>query len=242
METHDTRFKTRKAARTHARVLSTAIKLFKSNGFDKTSMRDISAHSKLGLGALYYHFASKDALVQAFYEQVNADVREALLHSPRKQGTFVDELRQFLELKLSLLRPHRELFRVLLRQSLDPSSPLSPMGAHNRATRDANIVLFEELLARGKPELPETERGNYARALWTLHMGLLLYWVMDPSPGQRRTQELLDKLTRGLRLAETFARMPAFQPFERGVISALADLVPDDPASTEPTKAQKEQS
>lgn len=220
-------FKTRKAERTHQRVLGVAIKLFQSKGYDETSMRDISAKAKLGLGALYYHFPSKDALVQAFYEQVNAQVREDFLARPASGG-FTEQLQQLLELKLTYLAPHRDVFRVLLKHTLDPASRLSPLGTGGRAARLASVELFERLLARGRPELCEVERPLYARALWLAHLGLLLYWALDPSPAQHRTRELLRKLTAGLRSAEALARVPALRNLERQVVSALTDLVPTD--------------
>ncbi|HEX2731591.1 MAG TPA: TetR/AcrR family transcriptional regulator [Polyangiaceae bacterium] len=226
MGTPETPFKTRKGARTQARVLAVAIKLFQKRGFDKTSMRDIATQSKLGLGALYYYFASKHAFVQAFYQQVNAEVRSAYERTRPSEESLSGQLRHLFELKVVHLEPHRELFRVLLKQTLDPSSALSPLSPDDSAAREQNIDLFERLLSEYRPTLAASERRHYAAALWVLHLGWLLYWALDPSPAQRRSHELLDKLLAGLRFAETLARVPGFANVEREAVSALAALVP----------------
>jgi AcrR family transcriptional regulator len=75
----------RKSEATRARVLEAALALFRERGFEKTTMRDVARRSGLALGAAYYHFASKDALVMAFYERAQQDleplVEAALVHA-----------------------------------------------------------------------------------------------------------------------------------------------------------------
>jgi AcrR family transcriptional regulator len=46
-----------------ALILDTAARLFRKNGFAATSLRDIATTSSMKAGSLYYHFASKDAIV-----------------------------------------------------------------------------------------------------------------------------------------------------------------------------------
>jgi AcrR family transcriptional regulator len=39
--------------------------LFREQGFEQTTMRDVAARVGVSLGAAYYYFASKDAIVGA---------------------------------------------------------------------------------------------------------------------------------------------------------------------------------
>ena len=55
--------------KTRRRILSEAQKLFSRNGFHGASVRDIARSSGLTEAAIYYHFASKQAIVKALYEQ-----------------------------------------------------------------------------------------------------------------------------------------------------------------------------
>ncbi len=50
---------------TKTRILDTAEKLFGENGFDATSLRDITAQADVNLAAVNYHFQSKDSLIDA---------------------------------------------------------------------------------------------------------------------------------------------------------------------------------
>lgn len=50
---------------TKSRILDTAEKLFGMNGFDATSLRDITAEAQVNLAAVNYHFQSKDSLIDA---------------------------------------------------------------------------------------------------------------------------------------------------------------------------------
>jgi len=50
---------------TKSRILDSAEKLFGLNGFDATSLRDITAEAQVNLAAVNYHFQSKESLIDA---------------------------------------------------------------------------------------------------------------------------------------------------------------------------------
>src|SRR6266849_1740414 len=51
-------------------ILRTALELFRGRGFEITTMRDIARAAKVATGATYYYFPSKEAIVAAYYDQV----------------------------------------------------------------------------------------------------------------------------------------------------------------------------
>ncbi|MEO8222752.1 MAG: helix-turn-helix domain-containing protein, partial [Specibacter sp.] len=51
-----------KSTQTKALVLDTALGMFRSKGFAKTTMRAIAAEAGVSLGSAYYYFSSKDEL------------------------------------------------------------------------------------------------------------------------------------------------------------------------------------
>lgn len=63
-------------------LLRIAARLFRDNGYTATSIRDIVSQARVEPSALYYHFASKEALLDVVLERsivnVMADVRKAL--------------------------------------------------------------------------------------------------------------------------------------------------------------------
>lgn len=50
---------------TKTRILDAAEKLFGENGFDGTSLRDITTEADVNLAAVNYHFQSKESLIEA---------------------------------------------------------------------------------------------------------------------------------------------------------------------------------
>ncbi len=52
------------AKKTRNRIIKTAMKLFKKNGYENVTIRDIIKTAQISNGAFYAHFKSKDALVE----------------------------------------------------------------------------------------------------------------------------------------------------------------------------------
>jgi len=66
---------------TRASLLVAGRKLFGAAGFGDTSIEDIAASAGVTKGALYHHFAGKDALFQAVYEQVKREITDQVAPS-----------------------------------------------------------------------------------------------------------------------------------------------------------------
>ncbi len=61
---------TSKAETTADRILEAALDLFRRQGFDSTTMRDIAREAEVATGAAYYYYSSKDAIVLEFYRRL----------------------------------------------------------------------------------------------------------------------------------------------------------------------------
>jgi AcrR family transcriptional regulator len=222
--------KTAKGEDTRARVYETAMRLFREKGFDATTMRDVAAGAGLSLGAAYHYFPSKEAIVAAYYESVQAEharrVREALptLKSPGDRLAFA------LHAKLDVLRNDRPLMGALLRYAGDAKHPLSFLGEGTRAIQFGSMALFAEALQW--EQLPKDMREIIPLMAWAMHMGLLLYFLYDESPAQARTARLTDGAAELFAKWLTLVKLPVLRPLRRRVTALLSDagLVPDDAA------------
>src|ERR1700729_2748438 len=58
-----------RASRTRRAILQAAAEMFESQGYLGTSLQDIVKRKKISKGALYFHFASKEALAQAIVQE-----------------------------------------------------------------------------------------------------------------------------------------------------------------------------
>jgi hypothetical protein len=83
------------------------------------------------------------------------------------------------------------------------------------------VALFADVLAGER--LPADVRAAAPGLLWTLHMGVLLFFLYDRSPDQRRTRRLIDA---AVDLVVDFRRIvtsPLARPLRRRVLGMLAE-------------------
>src|SRR3954447_21466484 len=131
-----------KAAQTRRTILDAAMRLFRTNGYDGTTMRAIAAEAGVSVGNAYYYFGSKEHLVQAFYDQLQEEHAEAAARVLDGDRAFAARLEGVLLAWLDVAAPHHEFAGQFFRNAADPSSPLSPFSEESTAARDASIALF----------------------------------------------------------------------------------------------------
>ena len=61
---------------TRQKLIDTALRLFRDDGYHATTMRRIATEAGVSLGNAYYYFASKDDLVHELYRRVQRDHRD----------------------------------------------------------------------------------------------------------------------------------------------------------------------
>jgi AcrR family transcriptional regulator len=209
-----TRQVTRKSGATRARILEAALRVFRERGFHAATMREIAVEAAVAVGAAYYYFDSKDALVMAFYEQSQqqmAPAQDRILASCR---TFEARLRGIVGHKFEYFAPNRALVGALSAH-IDPEHPLSPFSAATANIRNQDIAFFERAVTESGVRLPPSIQPYLPRLLWLYQMGLFLFWVYDRSPRQVHTSLLFDKTLRMMLLVLKLAGLPLLRPLYR---------------------------
>lgn len=74
------------AEKTRARILASALALFSKKGYERTTFNDIAARLKLTKGAVYWHFDSKEALLEALLDEMMAKFQRVLDSLMPKRG------------------------------------------------------------------------------------------------------------------------------------------------------------
>ncbi|HLK60402.1 MAG TPA: TetR family transcriptional regulator [Chthonomonadaceae bacterium] len=220
-----TTFRTKKSAQTFETVLQAATELFRSKGFHGTTMRDLSRASGLGLGALYYYFDSKEALVLRFYELNSRQTLEAYRALPDLPENLADTVARFLRLKLEDLTPYRDLIRIVMKEAIDPESPLCPLNPTSAAVLADNLALYRELVERSRTAKGQ-EAQEWAQGLWMVQMAILTYWLHDRSPEFEATQRAIEILKTAVRLSHVVARVPGLGALRRQILALVANLFP----------------
>lgn len=225
---------TPKGDHTRDLVLRTALALFREQGFDHTSMRDIARASGLSLGAAYYYFASKEALVAAYYEQVQ-DAHERLADQQLRGVSGIGpRLVVLYQTKLDLIAEDLRFLGALFRFAGEPDHPLSVFAPATAAVRDRSTALFARALD-GAPLNPELA-GPLGRGIWMAHLGLLLAALHDRSAGLARTRALAQLAADLVDQAVGLASLPFASPLVAELLARLAAIssLPNAPPSGGP--------
>jgi AcrR family transcriptional regulator len=202
---------TKKSEETRRRILAAALRVFRERGFEAATMREIAAAAEVAVGAAYYYFDSKDALVMAFYQQAQEEMAPALDEILSQSKTLEQRLRGVIGQKLEYFAPNRTLVGALTAH-IDPQHPLSPFSQATAPIRDRDLGFFERVVAESKLRLPGTVLPYLPRLLWLYQMGLVLFWVYDRSPRQERTEMLFEKTLKMMLLAFRLAELPPLRP------------------------------
>ncbi len=215
--------KIKKSEETRARILEAALKIFRERGFERATMREIAAEAGVAVGAAYYYFESKEAIVMAFYERAQGEMKpglEAILDASR---TLETRLRDVIGYKFEYFAPNRKLLGALSAHA-DPEHPLSPFSRETEGIRAQDIGFFARVVEDSKVKLPARIAPYLPRLLWLYQMGLILFWVYDRSPEQKRTRILFDQTLRMVLLTLKLAGFPLLRPMHK-LAADLLDAV-----------------
>jgi AcrR family transcriptional regulator len=211
--------------RTKEAILQTALELFRGRGFDVTTMRDIARAAKVATGAAYYYFPSKEAIVSAYYDQVQRVHAEKAREEWNEKSGLRERLGVVLHSKLEILKEDRRFVGALFRYTGDPEHPLSVFGKGTQSQRAQSIAIFREAITG--TGLSEEMHQLLPVALWLSHLGIILFFIYDETSGQQKTHKLvdgvLDLLTQAVEWTNSAFVRPLVQPFQTKVLHMLRD-------------------
>lgn len=181
-----------KSEETRIHILDTALEVFRRNGFEKATMREVAAGAGLALGAAYYYYDSKDALAMAFYERAQKQMEPELEKALERPTDLRKRLESIIDIKFQYFERDRKLLGALSTH-IDPGHPLSPFSRETLSIREKDIFFFDRALEGARERAHKDVRAYLPRVLWLYQMGLLLFWVYDESPQQVRTRKLFER-------------------------------------------------
>jgi AcrR family transcriptional regulator len=205
---------------TREKIMEAALELFRERGFAEATMREIASRAGVATGLAYYYFKSKDAIVLAFYQRAKEDLAVAL-DAAQTDKQLAGRLRALIEAKFSYFKPNRRFLGALMAHAADASNPLSPFGEPSREVREFDIAQFERALVETNTRVPADLAPHLAKILWIYQMGLLLFWIYDLSPHQRRTTALLDRSVDVVVMLIRLSGLPLMRPARKRVLDIV---------------------
>ena len=175
---------------TRDRLLQTALRMFAESGFDAVSIRDLTSAAGANLGAIGYHFGSKDDLIKAVFDRLAIPVNErriaqldAYERMVTENGTSIERVvRAFIEPAVRFAKD-TESDGVYYSRILDIAYTLRPQVFTElmRAQYDEIARRFINALAQALPEVPRDE------VVWryTFTIGAMLHILDDADHANR---------------------------------------------------------
>ena len=212
---------TPKAEETGLRILTSALELFREEGFDSATMRGVAQKAGVATGAAYYYYPSKDAIVMDFYKRSCAEMQPRIEEALQQATGLEKRLIALIQVKLELFAPNRGVLRALLRNGADPRNPLSPFSPQTKEIRDIDLDWFRHILVDCGVRIPKDLEPHLPSILWFFQMGVIFFWVIDESPEQRRTDRLLDLAAKSVTSLIRISALPLMRPVRKTALELV---------------------
>jgi len=214
--------RTEKGERMRETILAAALELFTTRGYHETTMREIAAAAGRSPGLTYRYFARKEDLVLAMYDQLAEEFDAAIEALPA--APLAARFTEMMRARFAQVAPYRSVYQAILGSALNPQNELGILGTASAPLR-AHVIHdnFGALVAGATDAPHERQVGELALVLYAAHLGLLLFWLYDPTPGYRATETLLRLGEQGLRFGRRLLRLP---PVARALTEMAGALEP----------------
>jgi AcrR family transcriptional regulator len=205
-------------------IVDTAVRLFREQGYDRTTMRAIAQAAGLSVGNAYYYFPSKDHLVQEFYRRIQDEHLSASAPALATKSDFADRLHAVLSAAVDVMSPYHAFAGKFFKVAADPGSPLSPFSAESRPAREASKSIFRTLVADTSTKIDPELVADLPELLWLVQLGITLFWVHDRSPDQTKTRVLVDRAVPLIDRLVALSRLRLLRPVTREILALYHTL------------------
>jgi len=155
---------------TREQILDVALDLFTTEGFEKTSLREISERMGFSKAALYYHFASKDDILLALHLRLHELGKTGLDKMIDWERVAPHEWPGVLDEFIETLLENRKLFLLHVRNH----DSLERLPHHHGERGDGKDDILDRLrLLLTDERVPRTQRLRLAFAFAVVGFGLL---------------------------------------------------------------------
>lgn len=207
-------------------ILDTAIRLFEERGYAGTTMRAIATEAGVSPSNAYYWFASKDQLVQEFYRRIQVAHRDRSAEALAGGGTLTERLLAVERAGVEVMAPYHGFGSAFVGTAIVPGA-VSPFSDESAGARELSMAIYRDVVEGASPSIPSKLAPVLPDLLWLAHLSVTLYWVIDTSPGQERTSQLVDRSVAMLGSAIRVARLPGAAALVKQVGSVLDVVVPE---------------
>jgi AcrR family transcriptional regulator len=122
-------------------IITTAERLFSSNGFDGTSVRDIADEAGVNIAMISYYFGSKEKLMEALFAKRSEDINlqvETLLQNDSL--TPLQKMESLVDTYIDKVMQKQQFFKIMLCEQVINKNPVIISLIHDLKKKNAEAV------------------------------------------------------------------------------------------------------
>src|SRR5207344_2669857 len=109
------------------RIVTAALSLFQTKGFDSTTTKAIARKAGIAEGTVFNYFHTKEDIALYFFEQEVDHAMATVRENPRlRKAPLEEKLFALVHSQLEFLAPHERFIGAAFIHALRPASPLGP--------------------------------------------------------------------------------------------------------------------
>jgi len=177
------------------RIVTSALSLFQTKGFDATTTKAIARKAGIAEGTVFNYFRTKEDIALHFFEQEVDQAIASVRDNPRlRKAPLEEKLFALVHAQLEFLAPYEKFIGAAFIHALKPASPLGIFSHRAQELRHRYVGFVQELLDESLPKNQHTPLSFLApEVFWIYYLGALLFWLHDSSPGKQHTLAFLDR-------------------------------------------------
>jgi len=178
--------------KTKEKIFKAAIKTFSKSGFYKTTMKEIAENAGVAKGTLYYHFKSKDDILEFLIDEGIKILKQEAIEEIGKLNNAVEKLRKIIFVQTNFLYRNHDFIIVLLSQ----------IWGHGEVPRKFReklytyLELIENIIREGKEQklIADCDEKIVAAAFFGMISSILALKVVEDSDEKFNPQDITDSV------------------------------------------------
>lgn len=135
------------ARQTQKKILMAAVRLFARQGYHKTTIADLAQAIQLTSGAIFYHFSSKEMLLEAVVDWLSRGMRVYSDYAERVAAGSRDAVQEILVIMCDHFKRNPEATICLAALATEFAGSSLPMEKRLKETYEVFVDAFSKLLA-----------------------------------------------------------------------------------------------
>lgn len=182
-------------AATERRIVTAALGLFQSKGFEATTTRAIAKKAGIAEGTVFNYFPTKEDIALHFFEHEVEEAMATVSTRPRlRKAPLEEKLFALIQTQLELLLPYERFIGNAFLEALKPASKLGIFSHRAAALRHRYLAFVQTLIDESLPRKTVVPLQWWVPdAFWCFYMVVLLFWLSDASPRKQNTLAFLDR-------------------------------------------------